>query len=455
MEKSVNDGIREDFYYDLIETYERQAEASFLYRYFWAESVAELLEEHFPQLPVAEPLAPKNGPRIKKRLGETMKERPEWARGLLLKPAPGKARKERRDFWEELWLNDAGYSAGLISDTEYYLWLVDYLSARDIYYKDKGSGKRNRNGHTWLYRLLLAGLQMEPGQLQTRDGENIRTKAQVGRDLAKLARMIQDERSAGEAETAGRLHDLKLQVKTAGGMIVLKDYLPWLTAMLARMALHIKIKTWLQDSGYPLVEEGWAKDPPKKPRKQDFSMRLFEAYCDSAEGYEFHRKAPGGKAAAQGWRLDGLGFCVLEPDQFEPLLEVLERRGNAAVYLPLAVDLYSGCVFFLAGKENYKNAYRTADEEARKAYRNAEARFCFDYLRLDRGRRKGFPGDVGGAFQLRPTFHENAGKSYQAVLSAFKRYCMAGKNSARQAVRAFNGTEPAGIPDVFRWAFDV
>lgn len=452
MENAVN-GIREVFYRDLTGEYQDKRERSFLYRAFWAECVARLLEKYFPQLSAEDPLRPEDEVRIRKRLSQAMGERPERARSLLLREAPGKGRKERRDFWEELWLNDAGYRAGLISDTEYYLWLVEYLTARDVYYKDNSMW----DGHAWLYRLLLAGLRgteraLEPGQMQ-RDGENIRTKAQVGRDMAELARLIRDERDAGRAEAAGRLHGLKCRVRIRGQEARLVDYLPWLTGRLERMALHIKIKTWLQDSGYPLGEGNRTKKPPKEPRKQDFSMRLFEAYCDSAEGYHFHRKDRSGGTA--GWQLDGMGFCALEPGQIGALQAALERSGTAYLYLPLAVDLLSGCVFFLAGKENYTELYRGAGKKLRDAYQGAKARWCFDYLRLDEARREELPGDVGGALRLRPTFHENAGRSYQAVLNDFKRYCMTGDHSPRQAVREFNEEGPSGVPDGFRWGFDA
>ena len=50
-----------------------------------------------------------------------------------------KGRKERRDFWEELWLRDAAYRAGLITDTDYYLWLVEYLAVRVLTKKNSGS----------------------------------------------------------------------------------------------------------------------------------------------------------------------------------------------------------------------------------------------------------------------------------------------------------------------------
>lgn len=73
--------------------------------------------------------------------------------------------------------------------------------------------------------------------------------------LAEAARLIRQERDTGGTQIAARLHDLKCS-KTRNGMVIRMDYLPWLTARLERMALHIKIKTWLQDSGYPLGGTG-------------------------------------------------------------------------------------------------------------------------------------------------------------------------------------------------------
>ena len=44
MEKSIR-GIRETYFYDLIDDYRKQGEKSFLYRSFWAENTRELLKE--------------------------------------------------------------------------------------------------------------------------------------------------------------------------------------------------------------------------------------------------------------------------------------------------------------------------------------------------------------------------------------------------------------------------
>ncbi len=65
-----------------------------------------------------------------------------------------------------------------------------------------------------------------------------------------------------------------------------------------------------------------------------------------------------------------------------------------------------------------------------------------------------FPGDVGGAFRLQPTFHENQGKSCLDVLRDFKRYCLSGTHSPRRGVKNLNEESPNRIPDEFRWAFD-
>lgn len=478
MEESVS-GIRGTFYHSLIDDYQEKQERSFLYRYFWAESIKGLFEKHFPKIKIKRAFRPEDEPRIRHRLSEAMRERQEWAKSLLLKEVPGKARKERRDFWEELWLNDIGCQAGVISDTEYCLWLVEYLAARGVYYKDNSMP----DGHAWLYELLLAGLALEPGQLWGEDGKSARTGAQVGRDLAELARLIRDERNAGTEEIVGRLSGLKRRESPG------EDYLPWLTGQLEKMALRIRIKTWLQDSGYPLRDESKAKGPPKGSRKQDFSMRLFEAYCDREEGFDLVRKSLGGKAAG-GWRLDGEGFCVLvQSNQVEALLEALKRGENTYFYLPLAVDLFSGCVFFLAGKEIYAEVYRNEEKKLREDYEHAqtdykrektrsaevlyedaksaygqakreraaydsvEALYCFDYLRVDEDYLLKYPEDIGGALRLRPFFHYNKGRPYQDVLSDFKAYCVTEKGGPRDIVREFNDEGPDGIPPVFHWAF--
>ena len=496
MEQSVS-WIRSTFYRDLIKYYRWDREKSVLYKFFRRDSVAELrkqlreLKKEYEWLPAEETL--KTTKELKEQLVKSMEEHKEQARQaavkgrrLLLPNIPKKIRqkehpgegqkgqeerKERRDFWQELWLNDAGYQAGVISDTEYYLWLVRYLAERDIYYKDnslwrdkKEDSEENASkdgGHTWLYRLLLAGLrgtewELKPEQMRDRDGNNIRTKAQVGKDLEHLAKQIGDEQKAGTAEAADRLHGLTLPRRTPDGRIVKADYLPWLTGNLKRLALHIKIRTWIQDSGYSL--ENGEKLPGKAPRKQDFFMRLFEEFCDSPEGYDFSQKSEGGGAAAAGWRVDGQGFCVMETEEIKSLVNALEEMETPDIYIPLAMHIYSGCVFFLAGKNVYRKLYEAMDErsEARRRYDSSEHFCCFDYLRLEKADKKDKTA-VGREFQLLPTFHENAGRACKAVLDDFKRYCVVGDDSLhslRQIVREFNQEFPDGAPDVYRWAFD-
>lgn len=515
MGESVN-GIREAFYSDIIYDYqckyEDKREKSFLYRVFWAESVSGLLKrldrslsEHItgndgkapnplekymaPVCPNSRPgswdypwhlakqhLKPTDESQIKEQLAAAMTEHPAWAREQLTRDVPEKGRKERRDFWEELWLKDAAYKAGLISDTEYYLWLVEYLAVRDIYYKDNSMV----NAHLWLKRLLyrtgVAGIRNtpnaenamhtesaastadtgNPGNRQRgKDSEDLNVKVNVEKKLAEAAKLIRQERDAGGTEIAARLHDLKRPVKNRKGIIVRKeDYLPWLTARLERMALHIKIKTWLQDSGHPLGARNKAEKPPREPRKQDFSLRLFEAYCDSGEGYEFYRKDLSGQENSGDWHMDSQGFCVLELSQADELRESLEQSGERYLYIPLAVHLGSGCVFFLAGKENYREAYQETKENLKEAFNDANSCYCFDYLRLDGRYRSQFPGDVGGAFRLQPAFHENHEKSCLDVFRDFKRYCLTGTDSPRRAVKNLNEEAPDDIPNAFRWAFD-
>lgn len=288
-----------------------------------------------------------------------------------------------------------------------------------------------------------------------KDSEDLNVKTNVEKKLAEAANLIRQERNAGGTEIAVRLHNLKRSVKNRNGETIRKeDYLPWLTAHLERMAVHIKIKTWLQDSGYSLGGRGKADKPPKEPRKQDFSLRLFEAYCDSGEGYEFYRKDLGGRENSGEWHMDSQGFCMLELSQADELRECLEQSGGRYLYIPLAVHLGSGCTFFLAGRENYRESYEKAEKELKEAFKEAKGCCCFDYLRLDKGYQAQFPGDVGGAFRLQPAFHENQGRSCLEVFRDFKRYCLAGIEGPRRAVKNFNEEAPDGIPDAFRWAFD-
>ena len=101
MERSVST-IRDRFYRDLILEYIQWAERSFLYRYFWADSVSGLLEEYLPGFPMEGPPQPKDGRAIREQLARTLKEdpNPEQARGRLLKEASGGG---RRDLWVVRW----------------------------------------------------------------------------------------------------------------------------------------------------------------------------------------------------------------------------------------------------------------------------------------------------------------------------------------------------------------
>lgn len=560
--------IRDNFYRDLILEYTNEGEQSFLYRYFWADSISGLLEEHFPGLSLRRIPRPKDGRRIREKLARVLEKNPGRAADKLLKKT---SKGNRRNFWEELWLNDAGYLAGLVENRDYYLWLVEYLEARDIYYKDTSMWDQR----DCLGTLLQAGLRdekktFEPGCRERKsdtkkgtEGESLFTTAQLKRDLADLAEKLRREHEAGGTEISDRLRSLKRRVGTKKGEKP-ADYLLWLTSRLERMALHIRIKTWLQDSGYPMVKPKDGEEAKAEPfktglrRKRDFSMRLFEAYCSSSRGYEIRKKDPGGAAAPNGWRLNHTGFCMLDLDQIRALQTAMEGNEETFFNIPLAVDLYSGCVFFLAGKGLYEALYRQEEEERKKAYeiakniydnarrsreelerivrmkelkkdfedaRNAyinakssgeklerrvrmrlkkdfedagnayesaktskeeqrmrklkkdfedakEAyetaktakekfdktpeRFCFDYSRLDEAHLEQFPGDVRGAFRMRPNFHENAGKSCEILLNEFLWYCERGEDSPRARVREFNREQPAGIPDpyMFLWAFD-
>ena len=438
MGQPVN-GIRDTIYRDLAEGYLRDKEKSFLYRYFWREGARELLGRVLPRALAETPEGPADSRELRETLAAAMVKDRAWARTLLLREPPGKGRKERRDFWQELTLNDAGYQAGLIADTDYYRWLTSYLAARDIYYKD--SGPWDTDGAAWLVPLLRAGLgTVHQGGL---------IKAQAERDLAELDRLLREERAVGKSEIAGRLHDLRQNI-TQRGRTWQADYLPWLTRRLERSALHNKIRTWLQNGGYPLRLEGPA-EAPGEPRKQDFSLRLFDAYCRSPQGYDLTPRD------MSGWRMEGRDFCVMDTEDLEKLLDALKRRegenGEPYLYLPLAVHLQSGCVFFLAGKAVYEDVYRQAARGTREAYDGSRALICFDYLRLNRAFWEADSGAAVGPFRLRPTFHENAERSYTAVLDDFKRHCVVGAKSALAQVRALNDEAPAGTPGAFLWAF--
>lgn len=485
MGRSVG-GLRDRFYRDLIEDYQERHTQSTLHRFFWRESMEELLRESLPRLLSKEPVPgeslsklldrdfpgflPEGDVRfdldgqMTERLAAEMKQHRAAAKRLLLGPRDG---GRRWDFWEMLRLNDAGYRAGLITDTEYYLWLIEYLAAHGVYYKEtiKGAGEKGKdlNGRRWLIPLLQkapprldeeTGKPIRPGwKKRETDGDYVFAVAQVERDLKRMADLLREERAAEGTAISGRLHNLKVldQSGEDGGRAA--DYLPWLTGRLARTALHITIKNWFQYSGYPLVVyDGVNSRKEKKKdrdRKNDFSMRLFEAFCDSPEGYSFQRKEPG---VSESWQMDGNGFCLLAPDQIGPLLESLRQSGRTYFYLPLAVDLYSGCTFFLAGRENYEEVYESAGEEERARYRKSKEQFCFDYLRLEP-----HPVNMGGAFRMVPAFLRNTGKnwkSYQTVLDSFRSYCMMKKDGPRRMLQRLNEDEPDGIPDPFRKAFD-
>lgn len=427
------------------------------------KELRDLLEERFPWLLEDESRWFGYESRIRELLRETIRKRPEWAKSMMQKAAPGE-RRERRDFWKELWLHDAGHEEGLIPDREYYLWLLEYLAARSIYYNvyyyyNDSRKDRDRNldesimedGREWMYEFLRAGpgKTSEPGRLSI---------TQVGEELKELAGRL---RGPDWEKTIGTLRGLKHREGRAGE----EDYLRWLTSKLKQRAIHIRIRNWLQDSGYPLGNENRTNR-----RKQDFSMRLFENFCDSEEGYDFSSKKDAGMGDAGDWKVEK-GFCIWKPDHLEnvleELLEVLKRNRKKRFYLPLAVDLNSGCVFFLAGKAHYEDAYFKVDRKLREIYERREEFYCFDYLRLDkRYLARESPGDVGGAFRLRAAFHENAGKSYQSVLNDFKRYCEEGDvgeslyldpdRSPRQKIRAVNRLKrPADIPETFQGVFGM
>lgn len=511
MEGSVNT-VRYHFYRDLIHEYMNEGEQSFLYRYFWADSVSGFLEEHFPKASLKRTSRPEDEPRIKKMLAGILKKNPGRAADRFLKRAP---KGKRRNFWEELWLNDIGYLAGRMEDRDYYLWLTEYLAVHDIYYKDTSLWDLRGDLDSLLKEGLQDGERMPAPGCRKREREGgggieVFVTAQMKRDLADLAEQLRREQEAGGTEISDRLHDLKGYVG-AGKDKKPADYLLCLTGSLARMALHIRIKTWLQDSGYPMLKPKDGEDVKAelfregRRRKQDFSMRLFEAYCSSSRGYEIRKKDPAGTEASGGWRMNSAGFCMLDSAQISKLQDALGKSKATSLNIPLAVDLYSGCVFFLAGKKLYEALYRREAEEQKAAYEtakksrkeleqrrqcdpdntetlsrdladaeknclaamkkyrraaeswcafmNSKNRFCFDYLRLDETHLKQFPGDVRGAFRLRPNFLENAGKSYESLRIDFVKYCE--NEGPRELVREFNQEQSAGIPDLdrFFWAF--
>lgn len=509
-------GLRDRFYRELRRKYRDEGVNAFLYRYFWTDAVTELLEKYVPNLPAPCPIQPESGAEIRALLAEAVREKP----ALLLRPVPEKRRRkangeqnrkgrsgERRDFWEELWLNDAGYQAGLITDTDYYLWLIQYLAVHDRCYKDTSIW----DGRAWLHTLLEAGWlgagePRVPGLRRKKSGEIAAplSTARIKADLEELAARLGTDRTA----IASRLH--KLEEKG-------EDYLPWLTRHLEQMALHTRIKDWFQNSGYPLIKEGDlpARFSAKKQQKQDTSMRLLEAYCASGQGGSFFRRDRGTGERAGIWRLTGDGFCLPDEGTVEALRKALERDGTDCFYIPLAVDLQSGCVLFLAGKNTYERAYRrevkqwraSCDvleeklagwekqyEEAKRAgtgireakkrrdetradlkkkkarrdqaeeqearYQMSTASLCFDFLRLDRRRLRQSEENPAGQFRLFPAFHDQAGKSFQTVLEDFLDYCKGEcertrrERIPREAIELFNCQLPPDIPEAFRWAME-
>ena len=181
-------------------------------------------------------------------------------------------------------------------------------------------------------------------------------------------------------------------------------------------------------------------------------MRLFAAYCDSEDGYDFARK--GGAAGTKGWNIDINGFCVMEvnDNRLVALMKALEKRarirnGWNQCYIPLAVHLYSGCVFFLAGSDVYEDLYRPPKREKFEAAKK-KGKFCFDYLRLDKDALEDSQF-VGSSFRLFPSFHNHVIKDYGAVLKDFKRYCI---TVVLEAVSEYN-EDCGGAPKAFRWAF--
>ena len=208
---------------------------------------------------------------------------------------------------------------------------------------------------------------------------------------------------------------------------------------------------------------------------------------------------------------------MLDPGQIDALQNALKGSEEMPLSIPLAMDIYSGCVFFLAGKALYEEAYcheekkrlaalekaekahsgaqesrekyerehrkqRDADHikklqkniadakkalndaqkeyglavKAKKKFENTQSLFCFDYLRLDEEHLSQFYGDVRGAFRLGLHFHENAGKSREVLLNEFQWYCAEGDDSPRARIREFNQNRPAGLrdTDMFLWAFE-
>lgn len=471
MERFVS-GFSGSFYQDLLYEYKRDGLHSFLYRYFWRESIRELLEKR--SIPFSASPDSENAGPVRKLLRDQAKQHPELV--PLMTPE-----KKCPDFWEALWLNDAGREAGLISDPDYCLWLAEYLAAHSIFFTDTSLW----DGPHALDPLLRACLGKSPGvrELKSKDRKAPEKffASQIAEDLKELAFEIRQDR----AKISARLGKLR---ETGD--------LSRLTAQLEQMALHIKIKNWFQYSGYPLVTEkarNRAKSSAKEPRKRDFSMHLLDAWLAGGRGGSFPGR--GKPEGGRDWQLDANGFCIMGPEKIEALQKALEHSGSTYFYIPLGVDLHSGCVFFLAGKDLYETVYRAKKERVQKLLQKAEAcgapqktreaakkayaatikewnaynarpeRFCFDYFHLDArpGQAAPFFGAAGSGFGLRPKFHKNAGQNFRFVLNNFKWYCIEGDlsspdaGSPRQAVQAFNlgdeVTGALGALEAFRWAF--
>lgn len=242
-------------------------------------------------------------------------------------------------------------------------------------------------------------------------------------------------------------------------------------------------------------------------------MRLLEAYCASGQGGGLFRRDPGERTGS--WRLTEDGFCLPDEGETEALRKALERSGADCFYIPLAVDLQSGCVLFLAGKEIYKRAYhrevrqwRTScgimeeqlarleeqyaaarkaggDTRQRKALRDQKKKelekeekkrekaektveqyektaenLCFDFLRLDRRQMNRAGENPAGKLRLLPVFHTQAGKPFRTVLREFLDYCKgecdrtAREVIPREAIQEFNGSLPPDLPEAFGWAVE-
>lgn len=471
MEGPLN-GIRSRFFRDLTEDYLRKQKKSFLYRDFWSENMQKLLQEHFPELLEQEPPKPEGAKRLTEQVCESMKARPEWAGGLLLRKV------EKGKLWQALWLNDAGYKAGLITDSEYYMWLVEYLAAHDFFKIGIYYGTfENRNalyGYPWVGTLLRKGLGKDVKRLKeeirsrkrTQDKDERRlSKAETDEALLMLAEQIREDRET----VAGRLHDLDHKGK---------DYLPLLTARLERLALHIDIREWLQNSGYPLKSTD-EKSKPQKARKKEVTWRRFTVFCDSADGYDFRRKSGSGwkedDAVPGNWYVDDRGFCVLDTDeeQLKKLMaaheKALGRKRVTRLYIPLAVHTKSGCVFFLAGKSYYEKVYQEYRGNGRKGeelwakFQAAKGRYCFDYLRQDPSafdmvddERRMIP-----SFRLMPSFHDrvvsddNEVDHYKSGLDEFMSYCEGNeRRDMLHTVREYNESVRSDFSSNLLWAFD-